>query len=294
MNNSTAAIILFAYNRAEELQQTLENLLKCIGIEKHSIFIFCDGPKNDSDTEKTNQVKTYLKSFEGQKSITIQYAESNKGLAKSIIEGVTQIFEKYESVIVLEDDLIVSKNFLLFMNQALGFYRDNAGIFSISGYSPQIRFPSTYQKEIYFSPRASSWGWATWKDRWKTVDWEVQTFNSFKYNLLAQWRFASGGIDLPGMLRNQMNGKINSWAIRWVYHQFLTQQGTVYPILSKVMCIGINKNASNTKNTKRFDTILDDGVQTVFSFKVFDGYDEKVLISFRKVFSIWRRIKDRF
>jgi hypothetical protein len=294
MNEIPAPVIIFAYNRAEELCRTLEALFSCIGIEEHSIYIFCDGQKNENDKVKTNQVKTYLKLFEGQKSITIQYAEFNKGLAKSIIEGVTQIFEKYESVIVLEDDLIVSKNFLLYMNQAINFYKNEEIVYSISGYSPILTDVIIENQDIYFTPRANSLGWATWKNRWEKVDWEVLTYNSFKYNLLAQCQFAKGGIDLPGMLRNQMNGRINSWAIRWVYHQYLTRQVTVYPSISKLNHIGIGANATNTKRTFRFETILDDGSQTVFSFKVFDGYDEKVLISFRKVFSIWRRLKDRF
>lgn len=294
MKNRPAAIILFAYNRTEELRQTLEALLKCIGIEEHSIFIFCDGPKNESDIGKIYQVKKYLKSFEDQKSIRIQYSESNKGLAKSIIEGVYHVFQDNESVIVLEDDLIVSKNFLLFMNQTLDFYREEQIVYSITGYSPTLTNVKFDKEDIYFTPRANSWTWGTWKNRWEKVDWEVTSYKSFKYNLFEQWRFTKGGIDLPGMLRNQMNGKINSWAIRWVYHQFLNQQVTVYPKVSKVKCIGINQRASNTINTKRFDTVLDVGSQTAFSFKVFDGYDKDVLNSFRKVFSIWRRIKDRF
>jgi hypothetical protein len=96
------------------------------------------------------------------------------------------------------------------------------------------------------------------------------------------------------MLKNQMNGKINSWAIRWVYHQFIYNLVTVYPTISKVNCIGINERATNTKVTKRFHTDLDDGLKKEFIFKPFEGYDKNILVSFRKVFSIWRRIKDRF
>lgn len=294
MSSSFAPIIIFSYNRPKELQMTLESLLSCIGIEKYKIIVYCDGPKNQYDNQKTRKVLYYLKKVQKMRPLSIIASEINKGLANSVIEGVSNVLTGNDATIVLEDDLILSPNFLIYMQQALDFYQNDKNIFSVSGYTPNITFPKDYHKDFYFSPRASSWGWGTWKDRWETVDWEVKSYPSFKYNLKLQWQFTKGGIDLPRMLHNQMKGKINSWAIRWVYQQYLNQQATVYPTTSKLKNTGIGAAATHTKKTKRFDTTVDKGEQMVFEFEKFNGYNKKILKSFRKVFSMWRRLKDRF
>jgi hypothetical protein len=291
--NSFAPIIIFAYNRPDALRQTFESLLKCHGVQNHEIIVFCDGPKNLKDKINTDEVVNYLNNQKETNNLTIVASEKNKGLANSVINGVNEVLKKHKALIVLEDDLVVASNFLEFMNQALDFYRDDKTIFSISGFSPKIKIPGNYDLDFYFSPRASSWGWATWKDRWQTVDWEVSSFPQFKKDVKKQIAFTKGGIDLPRMLQNQMKGKIDSWAIRWVYQQHLNQQATVYPTRSKLINVGINENATHTKKTNRFQTEIDTGEQTHFDFKKFNGYNQNILRSFRKVFSMWRRLKDK-
>ena len=116
----------------------------------------------------------------------------NKGLACSIIDGVTKIVNDYEKIIVLEDDLITTPNFLNFMNQALHFYITDATIFSISGYTLNLPSLPSYSKDFYLGYRGSSWGWGTWKDRWDEVDWEIKDYDKFKIDPLAQLRFMRG------------------------------------------------------------------------------------------------------
>ncbi len=288
-----APIIIFAYNRRDTLILLLNSLFDCFQIEHHEIHVFCDGPKSEQDKIKTSEVQNYLKEFAQKKRFSLHISNKNKGLARSVIEGTSQIFQKNDSIIVLEDDLVVSKNFLIYMNDALEHYKDDKAIFSISGYTPQLTELKNYLSDVYFSPRASSWAWGTWKNRWKTVDWNVESFSNFNRNPFKKYQFAKGGIDLPRMLRNQMEGKIDSWAIRWVYQQFLNEQVTVYPKISKVINTGINMEATHTKKTRRFNTALDQGEQLVFIFESFQGYNYKLLRQFRSIFSIWRRLLDR-
>jgi hypothetical protein len=100
--------------------------------------------------------------------------------------------------------------------------------------------------------------WATWKDRWESVDWEVRTYKSYRYNPYKRLKFNLGGSDMAHMLDKQMSGKINSWAIRFCYHQYVNNLLDVYPIVSKVTNIGFGKNATNTKKGYScFRTIID-------------------------------------
>ena len=227
-----APIILFVYNRPEHIRRTAEYLLKNRLAESSKLFIFSDGPKNEKDEQKIAEVRRYLKSIRGFKEIKITEREKNLGLANSVISGVNQIFESYKKVIVLEDDIISSPSFLKYMNDALDFYKKDEKIFSISGYSYPIEIPDSYKNDIFISCRTSSWGWGTWKDRWEKVDWEVKDFDSFVRDKNAQSLFNQAGDDVTPMLKAQMWGKIDSWAIIWAYTHFKHNAFCLLPVHS--------------------------------------------------------------
>lgn len=238
-------VILFTYNRLEETKKTVENLKQATLFDKTDIYIYSDGAKNLEAEETVKKVRRYLEELSKYKNIKITYSEKNKGLAKSIIEGVTKIIERYGKVIVLEDDLLVSRDFLIYMNEALYTYKDRDDIWSISGFSPNVDIPKDYKEDIYLTFRGCSWGWATWKDRWETIDWEVKDFKELKKSKKLKNQFNISGNDMFKMLELQMLGKINSWAIRWCYSQFKQQKYTVYPVISKVKNIGFGEDATH-------------------------------------------------
>ncbi len=220
----------------------IDSLLKNNLSKKSELIIYSDGNKNKKDLYDVIEVRKYLQTIEGFKNIKIIEAEKNKGLAASIIDGVTQIIDRYGKVIVLEDDLIVSNDFLEYMNDALNFYEKDERIWSISGYGPNLPCLKNYENDLYLSVRGSSWGWATWKDRWGKVDWKVKDFHKLKKKGDLIKKFNLGGNDLYKMLELQILGKIDSWAIRWIYSQFKNKQYTVYPTESKIINDGFRDN----------------------------------------------------
>lgn len=288
-----APICLFTYNRVEELKQTIKALQRNYLATESELYIFSDGPKDEKDSSKILEVRKIIQTISGFRIINVFQSDVNRGLAKSVISGITRIFRFHDKVIVLEDDLITSPNFLDFMNQALDFYKSVSKIFSISGYTNDLRSLSKQNKDFYLAWRQSSWGWATWKDRWNAVDWELKDFKKFKYNYLQQIKFMRGGSDLPGLLKKQRKGKIDSWAIRWHYTQFKVNQVTVYPKSSKVTNIGIGQNSTHTKRGKRFDTPLDQGIQRNFQFDLDVKLNKNLIKEFKSVYSIKNRIISR-
>lgn len=288
-----APICLFLYNRLEETKTSIEALKNNHLASESELYIFSDGWKNDASKEKIIQVREYIKSIDGFKKITIKESPLNKGLATSIIDGVSEVMNLYGSVIVLEDDLITSPNFLKFMNEGLNFYKDNSSIFSISGYSMDLPSLKKYDKDYYLGVRASSWGWATWSRSWIDIDWYIKDYKDFKHSFKAKKEFRKGGSDAPRMLANQMSKKIDSWAIRWCYNQFKRNQYTIFPTLSKVVSIGFGASATHTKQTKRFDTILDSSDQSSFVFDKTVITNKKLIKEFKVKFSILNRLKDK-
>ena len=187
--------------------------------------------RKTSDGKAVEAVRQYLKTIDGFKSINIIESTKNKGLANSVISGVTQVIRKHNRVIVLEDDLETSENFLEYMNHALVFYENTKNIWSISGYCPPITIPDNYNKAVFLSYRSSSTGWATWKDRWEKNDWEIKDYERFRKNKYLKKKFNRGGNDLVWMLEYQMNDEIDSWAVRWCYNQFKLDMYSIYPVV---------------------------------------------------------------
>jgi hypothetical protein len=240
MANDIAKIIIFTYRRVPH--KLIDSLLKNKLSKYSDLIIYSDGAKKDLEKNDILEVREYLKTITGFKSIKIIESSKNKGLANSIIDGVSEVIDKYEKVIVLEDDLIVSEDFLEYMNHALSFYKDDEKIWSISGYGPKLPCLKNYEEDLYLSVRASSWGWATWKDRWRKVDWSVKDFNNLKNDIKLKKEFNLGGNDMYKMLELQILGKIDSWAIRWCYSQFKLNMYTVYPKKSKIINDGFEDN----------------------------------------------------
>lgn len=292
LNNLKAAICLFTFNRLEETIKTVEALSNNFLAQEYDLKIFSDGPRNDDEKLKVEKVRNYLRTVNGFNTVEIFESERNKGLAKSIIEGVSKVFESNTSVIVLEDDLVTSPNYLDFMEQALEFYRNDKSIISISGFTANL--PSLPgNKDIYFGYRASSWGWGTWKENWQSIDWEISDFETFIKDTIKTKRFKKGGSDLVRMLQNQMSGKIDSWAVRFCYTQFKLNQKTVFPTISKVESIGFGFDATHNEGTSRFKTTLDTSNKTQFEFEEYKKMDEKLVREFAKQFSLKTILLDK-
>lgn len=248
-----APIVVFGYNRADMLKNLFDSLEKNKNVEKMDLFIFLDIPdkKKTRDIPLSKEVIEYAKTYRTIskfKKVDIEIAERHKGLADSIISGVTKIINQYGKVIVLEDDLEVSNDFLDYMQRGLEFYKNDRKIWSVGGYCyEKMKFSSTYYKDVFLAPRAESWGWGTWVDRWNRTDWNVKSYERFKKDIVGQMIFKIGGNDLCMSLEQQMeDAKYDSWAIRWSYQQFRERKYTVYPRESRVIHCGSDNRSTHT------------------------------------------------
>ncbi|MBN1185523.1 MAG: glycosyltransferase [Bacteroidales bacterium] len=289
--NQYAPVVLFVYNRLEHVKETLNSLLENELSIESELFIYSDGPKNDIDLLKVKSVRKYLETISGFKTIQIIEKKINNGLANSVITGVSEVLQKYPKVIVVEDDLQVSPDFLSFMNSALDFYADSPEIFSISGYNFPIKIPANYKNDVYLSYRASSWGWATWCDRWDKADWEVKDYQEFKKDRTAQHLFNRGGEDLTPMLHKQMKGIIDSWAIRWAYSHYKNNSYCLYPNRSFVNNIGMDNSGKHAKKSERYISNLAVSFDNKI-FKIHLKINDDIMIQLRMFFqqSFYRKI----
>lgn len=266
-----APIIVFTFNRLEHTIKTIESLKKNNLASQSELFIFSDGARNEEEVNVVNKVREYIHSIDGFKKVTVIEAIKNKGLATSIIDGVTDIINKYNKVIVLEDDLVTSKYFLEYMNDALNLYEEREDIWSISGYSPNIEISNDYKDNVYLIRRASSWGWATWKNRWKLIDWDIKDYTEFKKDKKKKKEFNMVGTDVTPMLEDQMKKRIDSWAIRWVYNQYKLNKWTVYPIKSFIKNIGTDLSGTHSSITDKYNNkLIDENIEINKNIKIYE------------------------
>lgn len=289
-----APIILFAFKRPEELAQVVNALQANTLAENSVLYIFIDGPRNEQDLFKVEEVRRFCDTIIGFKEIHRKYHLVNQGCANSIIDGISTVLREYEAAIIIEDDIVTSPNFLAYMNQGLYFYKEVADVFSLSGYVLPFEKPVGYEHDAFIFPRSGSWGWATWSNRWFSVDWEVSDFDSFKKDKKAQKAFKFGGSDLVKMLNDYMKGTIDAWDIRFTYSQFKQQGLTVYPTVSKVQNIGFSSpDATHTHVYNRYKTTLDTSQQVSFSFPENLSLNKAYVKAFQARYSITTRVLGR-
>lgn len=237
-------IILFIYNRPNHTKQTLEALSNNTLASQSDLFIFADGPKNTASKEQLESIKQTRKVAASEnwcKSVTLIESETNKGLARSIIEGVTEIINKYGKAIILEDDIITGKYFLEYMNEALEKYQGNKEVWHVTGWRDPIKH--TKKNKAYFYPTMDCWSWATWADRWQYYKKDAAYYKSIFTDSMKK-AFNIDGAD-PYMwlqIEENISGKINTWAIFWYATIFLKHGLCIAPTTSLCKNIGFDNS----------------------------------------------------
>ena len=246
-----APIVLFVYNRLDHTRQTIKALRRNKYASESSLFIYSDAAKNNAEDakEKEKEVREYIKTIDGFKKVTIIERDKNWGLANSIIDGVTKIVNEYGKIIVLEDDLVTNPYFLKFMNEALEMYQDEPKVVSIHGYI----YPIENLPETFFIRGADCWGWATWAHDWKLFESEGQKLlDDLKQKGLQREADFNNSYGYTRMLKDQIKGRNDSWAIRWYMSAFLQNKLTLYPKESLVQNIGNDGSGTHCNPTEQF------------------------------------------
>ncbi|HKU56486.1 MAG TPA: hypothetical protein VJP41_05640 [Gaiellaceae bacterium] len=278
-----APIVLFTHDRPVHTRLTLEALADNDGASESDLFVYSDGPRTPDRAGAVQEVRDYLRSVTGFRSVSVIEREQNMGLAGSVLAGVTEVLSRSPSVIVMEDDLLTSRNFLAFVNAALATYEGRPDVFSVTGYNYPLRIPPTYREDAYLSYRSSSWGWGTWRDRWSQVDWSVSDFDEFLGDTRAQELFRRGGNDLQQMLEMQMAGGLDSWSIRFDYAHYKHDAFCVHPVVSKVQNIGFDGSGSHCGDSDDYHVELDPG-DVPFELRADLAVDPSVLRAFDRKF----------
>ena len=276
---STAPVILFVYNRLEHTKRTVEALQQNFLASESELYVYSDAAKNSEARIAVDELRSYLSTICGFRSVHIELREKNLGVDENIVRGVTEIINEKGRVIVLEDDLVTSPWFLKYMNDALDFYENEEKVISIHGYTYPVK---EKLKEVFFLKGADCWGWATWKRGWDLLEIDgrklLDQFTDEK--LKTDFNF-NNTYDYIGALTRQANGETKEWDIRWYASAFLADKLTLYPGSSLVGNIGHDASGSHCGVSNLYDVILS-GVAIDVETKTIP--DEEAYLAFANFF----------
>lgn len=254
-------IALFAYNRSWHFQQVVKGLQKNDSVDR--VYIFQDGLKCDEHRHEWEKVQEIIKSISWCE--TIYYCSNvNKGLAKSIINGINIVLKDNDAVIVLEDDCVPTENFVTFMKACFEKYQSNKNVYSVTGYSWPIKI-SKDQYDIYGCGRISSWGWGTWKDRWEQYKIDYEAFKRIKEDKDKSKNLAIWGNDLEQTVIGNIKGETDSWAVYWALYVIEKGGICINPYVSLIQNVGFDGTGVHCGFTDQFQVNISDGLQTEFA-----------------------------
>lgn len=287
-----APVILFTYNRPSHTRQTLEALLNNKLSSQSVLYIFSDGYKDNSDKSEVLKVRELIHSIEGFKEIHIIENKFNQGLARNIIDGVTRIVNEYGRVIVLEDDIVTSPYFLTFMNETLERFKDEERIGHIQGFC----FPLPDLPDVFLIRWTGSWGWATWKRAWQMFNPDGEALlSSLKKKRLTKAFDFNGNYPYTRMLKRQVKGKNDSWAIRWYASLFLNNVLSLNAGKSLVQNIGFDGSGRHSGRNIVYSTSLhkDDLKTEIGVIRENRAVKKAIGKYYRRKNSVWAKLKGR-
>ena len=251
-----APIALFAYDRPQHLQQTIEALLNNPEARESDLFVFSDAAKDAAHVPAVEKVRKYAGEISGFSTVNVVERASNYGLASSIVDGVTSVCRQYGRVIVMEDDIVTSACFLRYMNDGLDMYSRDEQVVSIHGYM----YPTGESlPETFFLRGADCWGWATWQRGWDIFEPDGRLLlQQLRQKNLTQHFDFNGAYPYTRMLEDQIAGKNDSWAVRWHASAFLQNRLTLYPGRSLVLNIGTDSSGTHCTASADFSGELAD------------------------------------
>lgn len=240
---SYAPILLFVYNRPQHTQMVIQSLQQNSLAKESELFIYSDAAKSEEAQPAVDDVRKLIHSINGFAGVTIIERGKNWGLANNIIDGVSTRVKEYGRVIVLEDDLVVAPHFLRFMNDALEMYKNEPKVGHIQACE---FFEDPTLPDTFLIKWTGSWGWATWERAWNLFNPDGKTLlKELEDRKLTKMFDFNNSYGFTRMLRKQIAGKNNSWAIRWNASLFLNDVLSLNVGKSLVQNVGFDGTGTN-------------------------------------------------
>jgi len=245
-------VAFFAYNRPAHTRRALQALSQCRRLEQCEFHFFADGPRSEDARPQVEATRQVLREWAPALNASVVERDRNLGLAKSIVSGVTDLCARYGRVIVVEDDLVVSPDFLHYMIESLDRYQNDDRVMQVGAFT--LSSPPAPVADAFLLPVTTTWGWATWQRAWESFSWSPEDLEAARLD--DQWRKLfdlNGSCAFSAMLEDRAAGRNDSWGILWWYAVSRRQGLVVYPTQSLVWNGGFDGSGVHCGSGDFFD-----------------------------------------
>ena len=279
-----APIIVPVYDRCEHLQRCISALQKNALAKDSVLYIVSDAAFKKEHEGKIQKVRDYAKTVTGFKEVRLLFREKNMGEQASVGEAFSEVFEWSDKFIFLEDDIVVSTDFLQYMNDGLDYYKEDPRIMAICGFKAMFELPKGYDKDVYFYPCNSPWGIASWKSKWGKIDGRCyDRYSELRKDREKFKEFTSIGFYIKGILQADSKKEIVAGDLRVYYHMFQNHMCSVFPVVSKTQNWGFDGSGEHCDNKKAWWAKPPlDTRNTSTRFIPFTGYNNELLKNHRR------------
>lgn len=286
-----APVVIVGYSRKQTLKKSLRRLSLCEDVQGRDIYLFLDAPRCAEDVGVCSEMLAVAARFRqaALPNLQIVRREKNYGVPGNLLDAIGWTLERYGRMVFFEDDVLVSRTFLSFMDRALEKYQDDPRIFCINGHRyPDLKIPRSYSADVYLNLRNMAWGFGIWKDRWERVDFKMSSWNAFKKDASRMEALERAGCDLAKMIEDQLAGRIHTWDVQCSYHMVERGLWAVEPRFSLTKNIGFEENSGvhctgrnpilskqkyyDFKATLPDRLISDEGIVSQFRYSLYDPH----------------------
>ncbi|MCI8711113.1 MAG: glycosyltransferase family 2 protein [Ruminococcus sp.] len=243
------ATVLLTYNRSYHTGEVINALSQNTVLPK-TLYIFQDGLRKEEHRAEWEKVNRLIREADFCPT-TLYVSDTNKGVANSVISGVGHALSRHDAVIVIEDDCVPAVNFMRFMEQCLEKYREDERVWCVGGFNDPIEVERDIY-DVYGCGRTSSWGWGTWKDRWRRFSFDNDILKRLKRDEKKSGALATWGNDCGQMLLSNVAGKGDIWDVYWSLLMLEAGGICVLPYESLVRNIGLDGTGTHCGASDKF------------------------------------------
>jgi len=239
-------VLLLAFNRPETTTRVFEAIRQA---RPARLYVAADGPRlaRVGEAERCAEVRRLATAVDWPCRVQTLFRAENFGCRRGVSTAIDWFFSQEERGIVLEDDCLPSGSFFRFSEEMLERMKDDPRVFAIQGNffgsARPARTSYLYSKMFYM------WGWASWADRWRSVNVDSPDLEGIRRALDEEdWLGAGYWVRnyWLDVVARQAAGKIDSWGNPVLFHCFSRKLYNVTPTRNLVLNIGLGPSATRT------------------------------------------------
>lgn len=269
-----APVLICTYTRLSHLKQTIESLSKNSCAIFTDLYIASDYPYDESHHCLVEEIRSYIKTIGGFNSVNIILRDRNFGANANYYDAIDYIFERYDRIIIMEDDIVTGYYFLEFINDGLDFYGPDGRVLAVGGYMwPKLQAIAT--TDTLLLPHYNAWGTGFHRENFR----KIKSDSTVSRRVVGDWRlFLKANLLSPGislMLIEMARGKLHAWDVDCFLYMLEHELLMLFPRDSFVKNIGFDGTGIHCGIDLSFD---DQIINNSFSVGIKELSSEEILL----------------